>query len=405
MKPNEKLIIQYLDAALKGEKCDSSKLTLSELEYLYEQGRAHQIHTLIFSALDSMKTLQIAAPELMANWTKETIMLSYTQKANLQQVVHVLKQMEAEQIPVIPLKGVFLRNLYPRPDLRLMGDADLLVHESDLEKVKQLLVKEGYEEVLDTHSYHVAFTHPKYMSIEVHWALTNHRSFNASAAIAFENNVFNHALKAQIGEANVLTLSLEDEFIYICMHMAKHLNYSGFGLRQICDFYLVFRSRQDIFDWTYLTTQLKAIGLYHFMAMQVATCNYLFRSTLHCPNSDFPNYTDAQILTFVQDLFQSGAHGRATYYRSLAVTFTNGKGKDEAYATSMFRLFFPKFSKLKARYTYLEHKPYLIGIAWFNHLHALVTRNDISFITKLKALILTHYSMHKRKQLLKLLKL
>lgn len=405
MKPNEKLIVQYLAASLKGEKCDSSRLTLSELEYLYTQGCAHQIQTLIFSALDSLKILQYAAPELMAKWTKETIMRSYCQKENMKQVAHVLKQMENQHIPVIPLKGVFLRNLYPRPDLRLMGDADILVHPEDLEKVKQLLQKEGYEEVIDTHSYHVAFTHPNYMSIEVHWALTNHHSFNVPAAIEFENHVFEHAVAATIGDANVLSLSLEDEFIYICMHMAKHLNYAGFGLRQLCDFYLVLKEHSNDFNWSYLTSQLKAIGLYHFVAMQVATCNYLLGSQLNCPNKDFPQYKENQILTFIQDLFQSGASGQATYYRSLAVTFTNGKGKDATYATSMYRLFFPRFNKLKAQYAYLENKPYLIVVAWFNHLYHLLTRTDQSFMAKLKALVLTHYSMHKRKQLLKLLKL
>ncbi|WP_054743252.1 nucleotidyltransferase domain-containing protein [Cellulosilyticum ruminicola] len=405
MKPNEKLIIQYLIAALKVEKCESSRLTLAELDYLYTQGCAHQIQTLIFSALDSLKTLQKIAPELMTHWTKEMVMRSYCQKENLKQVAHILKQMEHQGILVIPLKGVFLRNLYPRPDLRLMGDADLLVHQEDLDKVKQLLIQEGYEEVIDTHSYHVAFTHSNYMSIEVHWALTNHRSFNAPAAIAFEKLVFEHAVPAIVGDAHVLSLSLEDEFIYICMHMAKHLNYAGFGLRQLCDFYLVLKTNSKKYDWDYLTKQFKDIGLYHFVAMQVATCNYLFDSQLSWPNKDFPQYTNAQILTFIEDLFQSGVCGQATYHRSLAVTFTKCKGQDVSYATSMYRLFFPKFNKLKSQYTYLETKPYLVVIAWFNHIYYLLTRTDRSFIVKVQALVLTRYSMHKRKQLLKLLKL
>ena len=41
-------------------------------------------------------------------------------------------------IPVIVLKGLVVRDLFPNPTLRTMCDADILVKEKDLENVIQM---------------------------------------------------------------------------------------------------------------------------------------------------------------------------------------------------------------------------------------------------------------------------
>lgn len=401
MNANERLLVQYVLTAINGKKKSSIELTATQLNYLYIQGCEHQIQTLVFSALDNFKTLQEIAPDLISKWTKETIMMSCYQKEHIHQMKYILDVFKKHAIPVLALKGIVLRNLYPRPDLRLMGDADILVHEKDLKYVKDLLEKEGYQEIEDTHAYHVVFSHTKYMSIEVHWALTNHRSFHVPETISFEEDVWKHAVM----ESSMITLSADDHLIYICMHMAKHLKYAGFGLRQLCDFYLLLTTYAEKFNWQYLCQRLIDIGLYEFFAMQIAVCQMLFNYQLPTALADFPNYSTAKINLFINDLFQSGVFGMSTYYRSLAVTFSNGKRNDIFNSTSMWQLIFPKYKKLKITYSYLNKYPYLIIFAWFQHLYQLLTRTDQRFLTKIKALILTRYSMSMRKKMLRTLKL
>ena len=48
-------------------------------------------------------------------------------------------------IPVIALKGLVLRNIYPEPDQRSMCDADILVKKEDLKRVTELLKSIDYE--------------------------------------------------------------------------------------------------------------------------------------------------------------------------------------------------------------------------------------------------------------------
>ena len=47
---------------------------------------------------------------------------------------------QEKNIDFIVLKGIYLRYLYPNPDLRTMSDIDILVHKEDLDKISEILL-------------------------------------------------------------------------------------------------------------------------------------------------------------------------------------------------------------------------------------------------------------------------
>ena len=56
----------------------------------------------------------------------------------------------------MPVKGYYLRKLYPTPELRTFGDIDLLIHPEDRQKVHNLMLSLGYTVKQDwepTYSY------------------------------------------------------------------------------------------------------------------------------------------------------------------------------------------------------------------------------------------------------------
>ena len=53
--------------------------------------------------------------------------------------------MEEEKIPYAFFKGYELRELYPVPELRTMGDVDVLVRDEDLERTAEVLCGLGYQ--------------------------------------------------------------------------------------------------------------------------------------------------------------------------------------------------------------------------------------------------------------------
>ena len=57
-------------------------------------------------------------------------------------------------IDYLPLKGCNMKHLYPKPELRAMGDADILIRERQLSMVSEVLEKTGFEQEdeMDHHS-------------------------------------------------------------------------------------------------------------------------------------------------------------------------------------------------------------------------------------------------------------
>lgn len=54
------------------------------------------------------------------------------------------KEFTVRGIAHMPVKGYYLRKLYPVPELRTFGDIDLLIHREDRQKVHELMLSLGY---------------------------------------------------------------------------------------------------------------------------------------------------------------------------------------------------------------------------------------------------------------------
>ena len=56
--------------------------------------------------------------------------------------------LEEQGIDYMCLKGINMKDFYPAPELRKMGDVDILVREADYSKVEKILETFGYEQTV-----------------------------------------------------------------------------------------------------------------------------------------------------------------------------------------------------------------------------------------------------------------
>ena len=69
----------------------------------------------------------------------------------------ISQKMSENNIPHMPVKGWYLRTLYPVPELRTFGDIDILIRKQDREKADKIFVQNGYnikENWEPTYSYY-----------------------------------------------------------------------------------------------------------------------------------------------------------------------------------------------------------------------------------------------------------
>ncbi len=75
------------------------------------------------------------------NYLKKTTFFSGVQQLNhIKEVSRILQRFQNEQIDILVLKGLVIRDLYPIPTLRTMSDADIVVIEENLEASKSFMV-------------------------------------------------------------------------------------------------------------------------------------------------------------------------------------------------------------------------------------------------------------------------
>ena len=62
----------------------------------------------------------------------------------MDEVMKIQEAFEKHQISYMLLKGCIMKRLYPSPEMRIMNDADILVHKEQYEKIKQVMSAMGF---------------------------------------------------------------------------------------------------------------------------------------------------------------------------------------------------------------------------------------------------------------------
>ena len=184
---------------------------------------------------------------------------NFLMSAQLLHLVYLLKQ---KDIDILPIKGPLLaQHAYQDISIRPFSDLDILVQIKDLQEVRQILTSLGYENKhpADTmkHPYilknfsDISFTHPQTgVIIELHWKLIK----TASAELSNIKALFKNSHPVLIQNMELKSLPLEEEFLYLCIHAAKH---RFERIEWMNDLSLLFRKYHTNYDWQRLFVMAK----------------------------------------------------------------------------------------------------------------------------------------------------
>ena len=299
----ESQVVNFLNSAIHGKKIEIEKDTYIDWNKIIDELKAHKIEALVYSAIKK-ETFNNIDKELLNKWKKGTFQSGVFQLNHIKQVESVLNLFNENNVPVIVLKGLVIRDLYPRPELRTMCDADILVHKDDLDRVRELLISIGYTET-ESSDVHLNFfrgaTH-----IEVHWIITKEHYFNEIPKL--EEEIWENAVEVNVGNSKALSMGNEDLAMHLCLHMAAHLIDRGFGIRQVCDLVLFVEQRGNDTNWEVFLEKVRLCGIETFSKTIFALSNELF-------NMEIPTELQCEIdknviNALADDIFSSGVHGK-----------------------------------------------------------------------------------------------
>ena len=113
-------------------------------EKVLSLGKQHQILSMLYYGVSAAKS---DLPEKAIGILEKATLLSFVADGRQQHELDCIRQaFEQNGIDYMLLKGARLKSLYPKSEMRQMGDADILIRVGQYEKIKPLLTALGYSE-------------------------------------------------------------------------------------------------------------------------------------------------------------------------------------------------------------------------------------------------------------------
>ena len=286
---------------------------------------AHHILGLIYGALE--KVDYIAEDEEFAEIKKKYDMLAYVnlrQTLDLQRIGEIFNK---NGIDYMPLKGAVLKTIYPSPTMRIMGDIDILIRESERDKVIALMQENGYNFVKES-DHELVFGYTP-ACIELHKRLIP--SYNLDYNRYYEDS-WRFAKKSC---GNEYAMTDEDFFVYIFTHFAKHYRDKGAGVKYIVDFYVFLKEKPNL-NMAYIEEQLKELKLFEFYQNILELIDVWFKGKDDTKKSDF----------LTDKIFEASVYGKNDNYELSSLIKISKKYKRYR-LVALMRLIFPSLRDMK----------------------------------------------------------
>lgn len=271
-------------------------------------------------------------------------------KANMFEIIS--QKLSENKIRHMPVKGWYIRTLYPVPELRTFGDIDILINKQDRQKADEIFIENGYSV---KESWEPTYCYDKGISrCEVHTELMDSDLGKGEYVISY----FSDALKNAENDVDERFSPQKDlHLIYLICHLAKHLYKGGAGIRMYMDIALFLKANIGLLNFEAIKDDFKKLNLEQFFKTVVVACSKWFQIDLPFEINDIePISIDAlKEYTLGADLF-----GKTRDKSVIALRNDEANSKGSVLKDTLF----PKAQKIENRYKFIKGKKYLLPLAW-----------------------------------------
>lgn len=322
---------------------------------IFELAKLHQVEGIVFY---QCKTF---IPEEMRGLFESAYYSTlYNYSARQYALKQILSSLEEKGIPCFLIKGLEVSLYYPRPALRTMGDLDVVVHREDRPEVHKILLACGFKNI--SHLYDREWQYYKdSLEYELHDRLVYHEVVTQDEHEAFFNECWKYVHNGK--------LDASFHFLFLILHLRKHLLNEGVGFRQFIDVALMAQNEGGL-DWDWIKEKMKELNLDVFSSVCFGFINNWFGIKIPIE----PALLDNEFFALAtESIFANGVFGfnNADNSKNAAV---NAARKAKWRKLAMFKqvgeYILPSYESLRnhEKYSYLKGKPFLLPFTWIHRL-------------------------------------
>lgn len=266
--------------------------------------------------------------------------------------------------PVILMKGMIFQENYPCPLLRTMGDIDLVIRTEDRSYTDCAMLAEGYSK--DTKNPDVWTYTKEHIIFELHDHMFYEFLANDVDYRGYFDSVWQHVRNTDFGE-NVFRPSEEYHFLYLMVHLAKHITNRGYGFRGFLDIVFFCKAKGTQTDWQWIAQELEKLKLLDFTVAVFSLCERWF-------GVQMPIRTRQLSQSFFEEtsqkMFRDGIFGLQNTENDMGVMTKKRRKSGSSYLLFSVRyllhLLFPAYRYMRGIpwYQFVDGKPWLMPVAW-----------------------------------------
>ena len=310
---------------------------------------------------DGVRQAGISIPHEIGRHWKNHITASMFQNERLLGAQDaVIRSFEQAHISVAVLKGSSIARYYPQPELRALGDIDILVKKNDVCAARELLLKDGYKECKYEHGFHIGFS-KNGVTLELHEQVTAFPDTpGGQEAQKIADGFLDNLDVGSVCGYEFPVLSRSNQAMSLLLHMVRHMFEGGIGLRQLCD-WMVFVATEGSFFEDEICPVLRRCGMLDFAAVATKTCvEYLGLDPDCCL---WCNDVDEQTCAlFIDAVFHGGNLGSANS-ETMGSLFTDEKSMGDS--TSPVISFIRKINRVIYKsFPFVERVKFMLPIFW-----------------------------------------
>lgn len=227
---NEGYFLHLLKCGLKSEKPEEPPVGI-DFEAIFELAKKQDVENIVFLSIDQLENN--IDSNLYSIWQEayyKRMKYSAFQDMALEELIEVFTK---AGIDCMPLKGSVIKNYYPSPDLRCMGDIDFLVREQNRQVVRDIMHSLGYEDDLLDDGQVDAFKKGKLTYIEIHY------DFSAENHVMHEIFTIDWDKLIPTETEHLYQMTFEDLYFFNTGHYVKNMHNKGMGLRGVVDTFVL----------------------------------------------------------------------------------------------------------------------------------------------------------------------
>ena len=282
----------------------------------------------------------------------------------------VVNAFREQQITFIPVKGHALTQYYPIPQLRTMGDIDIVLSTYDREKAHEVLLQLGFQNTVHEDAEW------EYRKAGVEIELHNQLEYEL---LAEHRDFFNDHMSHVQTTGDELALTPDFHLMYLILHLRKHLMNFGVGFRQFMDIIVLTQANLDIINWMDFAQKLKELKLLDFARTCFCFCERWFGFSSPLEPIEI---SDAFCETATETVFENGVFGFNNSdnidvkINHLAKYKADHADNQKSLSWSRIReIVFPSYQTMCVadHYSFLRGRKWLLPIAWIYRLYRGIT--------------------------------